>query len=50
MTIAMPKGDNDDLYSTADTERRREAALKCMLTTPSKPHSESAAKRKNKRN
>ncbi len=31
----------DDQYSEAETEQRREAALKRMLSTPHKPHSES---------
>jgi len=33
----MPKDDNDQL-SEAETERRREAALKRMLATPPTPH------------
>ncbi|WP_281375458.1 hypothetical protein [Sphingomonas jinjuensis] len=28
----------DDAYSAAETEARREAALKRMLATPHKPH------------
>jgi hypothetical protein len=33
-------------YSAEETVRRREAALKRMLATPHKPHSESVGKRK----
>jgi len=29
---------DDETYSDAETERRREAALKRMLNTPHKPH------------
>jgi len=29
---------SDEQYSAAETERRREAALKKMLATPPKPH------------
>ncbi len=35
------KSDETDTYSEEETERRREAALKRMLTTPHKPHAES---------
>ena len=31
-------GDNVDTYNEAETEARREAALKRMLATPHKPH------------
>ena len=30
--------DPNETYSEEETERRREAALKRMLTTPHKPH------------
>ncbi len=40
---------DDASYSERDTEQRREAALKRMLATPPKPHSESAGKNKKKR-
>ena len=42
----MPK-QIDDRYSEAETERRREAALKRMLATPPRPHK---ASRKGKTN
>ena len=35
-----------DCLSEAETERRREAALKRMLNTPHKPHIESGKPRK----
>lgn len=34
----MAKSDPDKTYTEAETEARREAALKVMLTTPHKPH------------
>ncbi len=34
----MKDGNSDDTYSEAQTEARREAALKRMLATPHKPH------------
>jgi hypothetical protein len=37
MAGLMPRKD-DEQYSEAETERRREAALKRMLSTPHKPH------------
>ena len=39
--------ETNETYSEEETERRREAALKRMLTTPHKPH-EKDAKRKPK--
>jgi hypothetical protein len=36
MAGLMPRKD-DEQYSEAETERRREAALKRMLSTPHKP-------------
>lgn len=42
--------DDPETYTEEETERRREAALKRMLTTPHKPHSEAAKpKRTNER-
>jgi hypothetical protein len=41
--------ENLDEYSEPETERRREAALKRMLSTPHKPHAESASKSKKRR-
>ena len=40
--------DDPETYSEEETERRREAALKRMLTTPHKPHEKvkGAGKRK----
>jgi hypothetical protein len=35
----------NDTYSEAETEARREAALKRMLATPHKPHKASRGKR-----
>ena len=35
-----------DTYSEAETEARREAALKRMLATPHKPHKASGKRRK----
>jgi hypothetical protein len=34
----MSSKPTDDQYSTEETERRREGALKRMLTTPHQPH------------
>jgi len=46
----MPQTPEDpEHYSEAETIRRREAALKRMMNTPHKPHSESAPIRKGKR-
>ncbi len=36
----------DETYSEAETEARREAALKRMLATPHKPHEASGKRRK----
>ncbi|MFC4290975.1 hypothetical protein ACFOWX_00915 [Sphingorhabdus arenilitoris] len=36
----------DETYTEAETEARREAALKRMLATPHKPHKASKGKRK----
>lgn len=36
---------DEDAYSEAETEARREAALKRMLTTPHKPHKASVKDR-----
>lgn len=35
----------DDSYSEAETDARREAALKRMLATPHKPHKATTGKR-----
>jgi hypothetical protein len=40
----MPKP-SDESYSKQETERRREAALKRMLSTPHKPHKSLGKKR-----
>jgi hypothetical protein len=45
--LNTPK-DNSKQYDDAEIERRREDALKRMLATPHKPHSESALPRKAK--
>jgi hypothetical protein len=37
----MAKPDQEETYSEAETDARREAALKRMLATPHKPHKES---------
>lgn len=43
----MPNSDPEsDTYSNAETEARREAALKRMLATPHKPHEASKGRRK----
>lgn len=42
----MSKMIEEKNYSTVETERRREAALKRMLTTPPQPRAESAPIRK----
>jgi hypothetical protein len=34
----MPKTDQPETYTEAETEARRESALKRMLATPHKPH------------
>jgi hypothetical protein len=34
----MPNQSKDETYSEAETEARREAALRNMLATPHKPH------------
>jgi hypothetical protein len=44
----MASNDPNDAYSKVETERRFKATLKTMLSTPPKPHSESAPKRKRK--
>jgi len=41
-------GDNQETLSPAETERRREAALKRMLSTPHKPHKAKAKPRRKK--
>lgn len=41
LMIDTPK----DTYSEAETDARREAALKRMLATPPKPHKESARRK-----
>lgn len=41
--------DPKETYSEAETEARREAALKRMLATPPKPHAEVKGKRADKR-
>jgi len=38
MAEAHEKSDKDEHYSEAETTRRREAALKKMLSTPHQPH------------
>jgi len=41
----MPKtNQKSETYSEAETEARREAALKRMLATPHKPHKDSKVK------
>jgi hypothetical protein len=40
----MSKSDQEETYSEAETDARREAALKRMLATPHKPHKRKAAK------
>jgi hypothetical protein len=40
---------SDDSYSEQETVRRREAALKRMLSTPHKPHKTIGKNRKTKR-
>ena len=42
------KPGNDETYSDAETERRRDTAIKRMLSTPPKPHSDSKVSRKKK--
>lgn len=42
----MAHPDQSDTYSEAETEARREAALKRMLATPHKPHEASGKRRK----
>ena len=44
--MSKPNQKTDDTYSKAETEARREAALKRMLATPHKPHRTSKGKRK----
>jgi len=34
----MSKSDHEETYTEAETEARREAALKRMFATPHKPH------------
>ncbi len=46
----MARDSSDEPYSEAETIRRREAALRRMMSTPPKPHSESVTIRKQKRN
>ena len=36
--MPTPQSDQNETYSEEETVRRREAALKRMLTTPPKPH------------
>jgi hypothetical protein len=43
----MPKP--DEIYSDAETVKRREDALKRMLNTPHKPHRDRVTQRKKKR-
>ena len=38
--MKSPSTDTPDTYTEAETEARREAALKRMLATPHKPHKE----------
>jgi hypothetical protein len=40
---------NDEKYSEEETERRRKAALKRMLSTPHKPHRPIGKKKKSPR-
>jgi hypothetical protein len=42
----MTGTNQNETYSEADTERRREAALKRMLATPHKPHEPKGKRRK----
>jgi hypothetical protein len=44
--MAVPMIDPNDQLSEAETERRREAALKRMLNSPPQPHAKSAPIRK----
>ena len=44
--MTKPKKESEETYSEADTEARREAALKRMLATPHKPHEASKRPRK----
>jgi len=41
----MSTPDQEETYSEAETEARREAALKRMLNTPHKPHKDSKAQK-----
>lgn len=41
MTRGMTRPREKDTYSNKETERRAEAALKRMLSTPPKPHKDS---------
>lgn len=42
----MQEPRSEDTYSEAETEARREAALKRMFATPHKPHNVSGKRRK----
>jgi hypothetical protein len=42
----MATSKDNDHYSEAETERRRETALKRMLSTPHKPHKPLGEKKK----
>jgi hypothetical protein len=42
----MPKTDQSDTYSDAETERRANETLRRMLKTPPKPHKDSKLGRK----
>jgi len=42
----MPKPSQDETYTEAETESRREAALQRMFATPHKPHEASGKRRK----
>ncbi|MCC6925717.1 hypothetical protein [Novosphingobium sp.] len=44
----MPKPSEAETYTEAETEARREAALKVMLATPHKPHRGANDKKKGK--
>ena len=45
MGTRKPISGEEEFYDEHETVRRREAALKRMLTTPPKPHSEMKGKR-----
>jgi hypothetical protein len=47
MTVTGAR-ESDERYSKEETEQRREAALKRMLTTPHKPHDEMKIGKRNK--